>query len=76
MVSPSPADLDKKAFAQQVEWARANLQCGAIRALQQSADAPLTIGRFFSNVLHSYQNTRLRIPPDAGKANQQFCRHH
>jgi arabinofuranosyltransferase len=76
MVSPSPADLDKQAFAQQVAWARADLQCGAIRSLAQSTDAPLTVGRFFSNVLHSYQNTRLRIPADAGQANQQFCEHH
>jgi arabinofuranosyltransferase len=75
LVSTFPVDLDQKAFAQQVEWARADLQCGAIRALVQSTDAPLTVGRFFSNVLHSYQNTRLRIPPDAGKANQQFCGH-
>jgi arabinofuranosyltransferase len=76
MVSPSPAHLDRNAFAQQVEWARADLQCGAIRKLAASTDAPLTVGRFFSNVLHSYQNTKLRIPPDAGEANQQFCGHH
>jgi arabinofuranosyltransferase len=73
MVVPAPADLDPHEFATQVAWARADLQCGAIRRLEQSADASLTVGRFFSNVVHAYANTELRIPPDAGVANRRFC---
>ena len=49
-------------FARQVHSARAALDCGGIRRLEQAAAAPLTIGRFVSNILHAYDNTRLRIP--------------
>jgi arabinofuranosyltransferase len=75
MISPAAASLDEEAFAEQVEWARANLQCGAIRRLEQATNAPLTVGRFFSNFLHSYQNTKLRIPANARTANRKICKH-
>lgn len=60
-------------FNEQVAWARAALQCPAIARLTAAADAPMTFGRFFSNFVHAFDNTRTRIPPDPETAYHKFC---
>jgi hypothetical protein len=54
-------------------WARADLQCPAIHDLEYSPERPLTVGSFFSNIVHSFARTELRIPPDPETAYHQFC---
>lgn len=46
---------------QWVTQAEAALQCPATRAVLNSVRAPITLHRFLSNVLHSYEFTRYRI---------------
>ena len=60
-------------FEEQVAWARAALKCGAIAQVLAAADAPMTPGRFFSNFVHSFGNSRTRIPPDPEAAYHKFC---
>jgi hypothetical protein len=60
-------------FQEQVAWARAALQCDEIVELRNAASAPLTAGRFASNVLRSFENTQLRIPADPEEAYHRFC---
>ncbi|HUS65070.1 MAG TPA: hypothetical protein VMZ28_11030 [Kofleriaceae bacterium] len=62
-----------RAFDEQVAWARAAWRCPAILELEQSTKAPLTAGRFFSNVRRSFAHTRLRIPPDPEEAYHRLC---
>jgi arabinofuranosyltransferase len=54
-------------------WARAALQCPAIHQLEYSPDQPLTVESFFSNIVHSFSRTTMRIPPDPETAYHQFC---
>jgi arabinofuranosyltransferase len=54
-------------------WARAALQCPAIHNLEYAPDQPLTVESFFSNMVHSFSRTSLRIPPDPETAYHQFC---
>jgi hypothetical protein len=61
------------AFERQVSMARAALDCPPIKQLDRDTDAPLTISRFFGNIVDSFSNTRLRIPPDPNAAYQQLC---
>ena len=60
-------------FEEQVAWARAALKCGGIAQVLAAADTPMTPGRFFSNFVHSFSNTRTRIPPDPEAAYHKFC---
>jgi arabinofuranosyltransferase len=64
----SPAEL-----TEQAAWARAALECPRLRELRASYEAPLTIGRFVSNLVDSIPNARLRIPPDPEDAYRRFC---
>jgi arabinofuranosyltransferase len=61
------------ALAVQTAWARAALECPAIRGLEQSTTAPMTPGVFFSNVVHSFSRTQLVIPVVPEKAYHRFC---
>jgi len=54
-------------------WARAALQCTAIKELREAPNAPLTAGRFLSNIYHSISRTTLRIPPNPETAYHSFC---
>lgn len=54
-------------------WARAALQCPAIKELGASATAPLTFGQLTSNFLHAFSRTTLRIPTDPKAAYHRFC---
>jgi arabinofuranosyltransferase len=60
-------------FDEQVAWARAALKCPAIEQLTAAADAPMNLHRFASNLVHSFSNTRMRIPPDPEAAYHKFC---
>ena len=54
-------------------WARAALQCPAIHDIEFSPESRLTVESFFSNIVHSFSRTTLRIPPDPETAYHQFC---
>jgi arabinofuranosyltransferase len=60
-------------FDRQVAWARAALQCPAIRSMLDRSSAPMTPGRFVSNFFHAFSDTRMRIPPDPERAYRQYC---
>jgi arabinofuranosyltransferase len=60
-------------FERQLAWARAALQCPAIRGMLTRATAPMTPGRFVSNFFHAYSDTRMRIPPDPERAYHRYC---
>jgi arabinofuranosyltransferase len=49
------------------------LQCGDVKKLLEAVDGKLTPGRFFSNMLHSFSFTRLKIPADPVAAEKKFC---
>jgi len=60
-------------FYEKVAWARAALQCDEIDRILDAASAPLTAKRFAYNLVHSVDNTRLRIPADPEEAYHRFC---
>jgi hypothetical protein len=61
------------ALEQQIEYARAVWECPVIRRLRDSSESKLTVGRFLRNIVDSFANTRLRIPPDPETAYRKFC---
>lgn len=67
-VSPSPTQ-----FQTQIAWARAASRCPAVKRLVASAEAPMSIGRFFDNLWESVPNTTVRIPSDPRTAYRQLC---
>lgn len=73
--SPDPLipSTEGKAFDLQVAWARAALECDEIARLRDSAEAPMSPGRFLTNLVDSFSNWRLRIPPDPEQAYRKFC---
>jgi arabinofuranosyltransferase len=73
LVAPMIPVTTGVAFAEQVAWARAALACPALQRLERSYTAPLTAGRFFSNLWHAATNTRIRIPADPEQAYRKFC---
>lgn len=74
-VSPSPfaTAASRRALAFQTAWARATLRCPATTAFIASYDAPLTVSRFVSNLVHALSNSQLRIDPDPERAYHQLC---
>ncbi len=58
----------KKALA-----AKRALACAPIADLLRAVDAPITPGRFFSNIVHSVSYTRLHIPADPEQAERELC---
>jgi arabinofuranosyltransferase len=60
-------------FQEKVAWARAALRCHEIDRILDAASAPLTAKRFVYNLVHSVDNTRLRIPADPEEAYHRFC---
>jgi arabinofuranosyltransferase len=60
-------------FQEKVAWARAALQRHEIDRILDAASAPLTAKRFVYNLVHSVDNTRLRIPADPEEAYHRFC---
>jgi arabinofuranosyltransferase len=65
--APSAADPDE------VVDARAALRCGDLAGLDEAITAPLTAGRFLSNVRQSVTLTRLSIPVEPAAARARFC---
>ena len=53
--------------------ARHALECGAGAELLTAVDDDLTPARFFSNIWHSFEYTRLDIPADPIVAEQRWC---
>ena len=49
------------------------LDCGPVEGLLDAVTEDLTPGRFLSNVWHSVDRTRLRIPPDPSEAVAELC---
>lgn len=74
LTNPQQAPLvTGHALEVQVAWARATLQCPAIRSFVHSYTAPMTVGLFFSNIVHAFSRTSLTIPPDPEQAYHKFC---
>lgn len=48
-------------------------QCGDLADLVDAAEAPMSIGRFFSNIVNSPTNTFLAVPADPHDAVAKFC---
>jgi arabinofuranosyltransferase len=53
--------------------ARHALSCQPLKGLMQSVNAPMTPGRFFSNIVHSVSYTRLHVPGDPRVAEREWC---
>jgi arabinofuranosyltransferase len=70
---PGSRSVSDPEFREQVAWARAALVCDDIAQLLDSAEAPLSAGRFLTNILRSVEQTRLRIPADPEEAYLRFC---
>jgi arabinofuranosyltransferase len=56
-----------------VAAARRALGCGAIAELRASVREPLTLRRFWDNLVGSVARTRLVIPGDPHAAEARFC---
>jgi arabinofuranosyltransferase len=71
--TPLISTVSGRKLAVQTAWARAALQCPAIKGLLDSSSTPLTIGSFVSNIYHSFSRTTLRIPPNPETAYHLYC---
>ena len=58
----------------QLAAARKALSCGPLAELDQATQAPLTAGRFVSNLFHSLTLTTFRFSPDPVTAERELCR--
>lgn len=67
--APTPQGIDPG----QVAAARAALKCGALAQLQESARAPMTVGRFLENMWDSVGNATASFPADPVAAKAEFC---
>lgn len=65
--APSPRD------DAQTSAARRALDCGELAELEEAVSGPLTIGRFFDNLIASPRLTTLRIPSKGTEAEDMFC---
>jgi len=70
---PQIDDPDGRSFEDRVGDARAALQCDPITDLRDAISSPLTIGRFFSNMVNAPRFSRLRIPAEPAEAESEFC---
>lgn len=57
-----------------VAAARRALGCGDLRRLLQAVDAPLSLGRFLSNIGDAFSLYSFRIAPDPRVAERELCR--
>jgi arabinofuranosyltransferase len=73
LVRDGATSLTGAEFQEQVAWARAALECDDIAELLDSADQPMSLRRFATNLLRSVEQTRLRIPADPEEAYHRFC---
>jgi arabinofuranosyltransferase len=56
-----------------VAAARHALECGSLKGLIEATRAPLTAARFFQNMVHAFEYTRLRVPHDPFDAEARLC---
>jgi arabinofuranosyltransferase len=61
------------AHGPKADAARRALTCGPIPGLLEAVDAPMTAGRFLSNLWHSAGYTTMRIPTDPLVAERKWC---
>lgn len=66
-------DPGNQSFAERVAVARSTLECPDLREFVDSYTEPLTVGRFFSNIVHAFGNTTRRIPAEPRDAAAEFC---
>jgi hypothetical protein len=66
-------DPGDQTFDERVAIARATLECRRVREFIDVYTEPLTVGRFFRNVVHAVGNTTLRIPPEPREAAAALC---
>jgi arabinofuranosyltransferase len=57
----------------QVAAARRALGCGALKELMDSVDEPMSVSRFWTNLVGSPARTALRVPQDPFEAERRFC---
>jgi arabinofuranosyltransferase len=67
--APTPKGIDPV----QLAAARRALQCGALAQIQASARAPMTVGRFLSNLWDAVDDTEITFPADPVAAQKRFC---
>ncbi len=58
---------------QEIDLARAALECEPLADFIAAPRRPLTLGAVWSNFVGSFERTRLRIPPDPEEAYARFC---
>ena len=56
-----------------VSRARRAVECGSVADLLASADAPMSVDRFWSNLTGAWSRTSLVIPRDERRAVREFC---
>jgi arabinofuranosyltransferase len=66
-------DPGDQTFVRRVAIARSTLECRGLRDFMDAYTEPLTVGRFFSNVVHAFDNTTKRIPPEPRDAAAELC---
>ena len=71
--TPLIPEVSGQKLTVETAWARAALQCPAIRDLRGAPSAPLTAATFLSNIYHAISRTTIRIPPDPEAAYHAFC---
>lgn len=64
-------DTDQR--PREIAAARHAMSCGELRELLDSVREPLTIGRFFANLVGSVRRTRLVVPSDPAEAELELC---
>jgi arabinofuranosyltransferase len=66
-------DPDRAPFDDRVARAREVIECPEIEQFLDSYTAPLTPGRFLSNLVRAPRFTLMRIPPEPEDAYAEFC---
>ncbi len=66
-------DPGDQTFAQRVAIARHVLSCQAVRDFRSTYQAPLTAGRFWSNLTGAVGTTRFGLPPEPRAARRALC---
>jgi arabinofuranosyltransferase len=56
-----------------IDAARRALDCGALAELRRATEAPMTVGRFWSNLTGAVSRTRLVVPRSPEAAAEKFC---
>ncbi len=56
-----------------VDAARRALSCGDLKELLEATEAPMSVGRFWSNLTGAIGRTRLEVPRSPAAAAEKFC---